>query len=171
MLDGVGIGFGDLPGGAVHDQSAVVEPEAAITNGIDFAERVTDEDDDPALRRDLLHAPGRLVREEGIADRQGLIDDEDVRLNEGAHGEGKASLHAGRVGPDGPIDELAELGEGNHLLDMGVDIRMRGSVDRRVQVDILAAGHIVAQDRADRQHGVDLAADLDGAGGRIGDAR
>lgn len=51
-----------------------------------------------------------------VADREGLVDDEDLRLDGGRHREGEPDVHARRVGPDRLQDVVADVGEG---LDAG----------------------------------------------------
>ena len=52
-----------------------------------------------------------LSRKGAVADRQGLINDQDIRLHTGRDGEGQTHIHAAGIGFDGLIDEGLNAGE------------------------------------------------------------
>ena len=59
-----------------------------------------------------------------------------------------------------------ELREGDDLVDPLVDRLPLEAVDRAVQVDVLAAGEVGVEARAELEQRADAAADLDAARGR-----
>ena len=60
---------------------------------------------------ELAEALEALLLEEHVTDGQRLVHDVDVGLEVGEEREGEADEHAGGVLLDGPVDELADLGE------------------------------------------------------------
>jgi hypothetical protein len=56
-----------------------------------------------------------LLLEVGVAHGQRLVDDEDVGIDMRDDREGEAHGHAGGVGLDGLVDELADIGEGQDV--------------------------------------------------------
>ena len=68
---------------------------------------VADEQDRPALLADVVHLAQALVLERRVADRQHLVDEQDLRLEVGGDGEGQPHVHAARVALDRRVEELA----------------------------------------------------------------
>ena len=77
-----------------------------------------------------------------------LVHQQDLRLQVGGHGEGKADVHAGRVTLHRGVDELLDLGKGDGLveptgfLELVVDIGFLHPQDRAVEVDVLPPGQL-----------------------------
>ena len=61
--------------------------------------------------RDLVHLAQRLALEGGVADREHLVDEQDLRLEVGGDGEGEPHRHAARVALDRGVEEALDLGE------------------------------------------------------------
>ena len=59
---------------------------------------------DPAI---VLHLPEALALERRVADRQDLVDEQDLGLEVRGHGEGQAHVHAGGVALDRRVEEPA----------------------------------------------------------------
>ena len=72
--------------------------------------------------RDVLHLAEALLLELGVADRQHLVDDQDLRLEMRRHGEGEPHVHAARVALDRRVEELLDLGEGDDLVELALDL-------------------------------------------------
>ena len=65
------------------------------------------------------------------------------------------------------VDEIADLGKGDDIGQLGVDLAAAHAEDRAVHVDILAAGQLPVEACAHLQHGADAAIEVDLAlGGR-----
>ncbi len=118
--------------------------------------------------RDLAEA---LPLEVLVADREDLVEQEHVRLDVGRDREAEPHVHPGRVRPDRQVDEALELGERDDLVHQLADARAREAVDRAVQVDVLAAGEVLVEPRAELEQRGDPAAGLDPAGRRPEDPR
>ncbi len=89
----------------------------------------------------------------------------DVRCD----GEAEAHEHAGRVRAHRQIDELLELGERDDLVHHLAHACPREPVDRAVQIDVLAAGEVLVEARAELEQRGNPAAHLDAPGGRLDD--
>ena len=76
-------------------------------------------------RGHVLHLAEALLLEGGVADRQHLVDDQDLRLEVRGHGEGQAHVHAARVVLHRRVDEPLDLGEGDDLVELAVDLLLR----------------------------------------------
>ena len=59
----------------------------------------------------LVHLAHAALAEVDVADREGLVDEQDFRVHMDGDGEREADHHAARVGLHGLIDEVADLGE------------------------------------------------------------
>jgi hypothetical protein len=81
-----------------------------------FSEWVTEQDGLAAAAelRELVEA---LVREALVADREHLVDQQHVGIDVNGDGEPEPHVHAGRVGLDRRVDELAQLGEVDDLVE------------------------------------------------------
>ena len=53
-----------------------------------------------------------------VADREDLVDDQDLGLEMGGHGEGQAHVHAAGVALDRRVEELLDLGELDDLVEL-----------------------------------------------------
>ena len=108
--------------GVAHvDDPALLEDEAAIAEALDAAHVVRDEQDRAALRLHPVELVEALVLEGGVADRQHLVHEHDVRVDLDRDGKRQPHLHPGRVVLQLEVHELLELGE----LDDRVEARAR----------------------------------------------
>ena len=65
-----------------------------------------------------------------VADGQHLVDDQDLRLEVRGDREGQADVHPGGVALHRRVEELLDLGEGDDLVELAVDLGLphaRGS--------------------------------------------
>ncbi len=107
------VGIGDGLGRAVLHQRPAVEPDRAIAQREHRRAVVTDEEQRSALG-EIAQEAHAFLDEEGVSDRQGLVDDEDVGIDMRDHRECEPDRHAARIGLDRLIDEVAEPGELGH---------------------------------------------------------
>ena len=81
---------------------------------LDRAHVVGDEDDRPLGVADLVEDVGALLLEGGVADREHLVDQEDLGVGLDHHREGEPDQHPRGVVLQFHVDELLELGELEH---------------------------------------------------------
>src|SRR5206468_3675850 len=71
-----------------------------------------------------------------------LVHDQDLWADRGRHGEPEARHHTRRVGPERRVDEVADLGEVDDLLELREDLALAVAEQRAVQEDVLAASQL-----------------------------
>ena len=87
----------------------------------------------------LLHLAQALALKLGVADRQHLVDDQDLRLQVRGHRERQPHVHAARVALDRRVDEPLDPGELDDLVELRLDLAPAHAEDRAVEEDVLAA--------------------------------
>ena len=106
-----------------------------------------------------------------VADRQHLVDDQDLGLEVGGDGERQPDVHAARVVLHRRVDELLELRKGDDRVELADDLGAEHPEDGAVEEDVLPAGQVGMKAGADFEQARDAAVQLDIAFGRRGDAR
>ena len=120
---------------------------------------------------DLAHLAEALALEGRVADREHLVDDQDLRLEVRGDGEREAELHAARVALDGRVDEPLDLRELDDLVELALDLPPLHAEDRAVEEDVLAPGQVGVEARADLEQRSGAAPHACLARRRVGDAR
>ena len=128
-------------------------------------------DDRPALLQHLVEGGMTLELKPRVTHRQGLVDDEDVRVDVYADGEREPEGHAARVGMDGLVDELLDAGIGDDGVKLCGDLGGGEAEDGGVEVDVFAAGEVGVEAAAEFEEGGDPAVDLHSALGGAEGAR
>ena len=93
---------------------AAVDQHRPVAVLLDRRHLVGDEDDRLARRFHLVEGVGALLLEGGVADRQHLVDQQDVGVGLHHHREGEPDQHPRGVVLQLQVDELLELGELEH---------------------------------------------------------
>ena len=106
-------------------------------------------------RRDDAEA---LALEVLVADREDLVEQEHVGLEERGDREPEPHRHAARVGADGPVDRVLDLGERDDLVEALADLGSAKALDRAVQEDVLAAREVGVKARSELEQRADPAA-------------
>ena len=96
---------------AVEGDLARFEHEAALAQALHGVAVVADEQQGRAVVEHALDARVAGELKARVADGQGLVEDEDLRLDRRRHGEGEAHVHAARIDLHRLIDELADAGK------------------------------------------------------------
>ena len=92
-------------------------------------------------------------------------------LEVGGDREGQPHVHPAGVALHRRVEELLDLGEGDDLVELAVDLTAGHPQDGAVEVDVLAARQFGVEARADLQQAADPSAQLHPAGRRLGDPR
>ena len=132
----------DSPGTPLATISAVVEHDDPVADLAGQVGAVGDEQDGLALLLDLLDAVEALLLEDLVADRQHLVDEEDVGVDVDGDGEAEPHVHARRVVLHLLVDEVLELGEADDVVEVLLDLLAGDAEERGVDVDVLAAGEV-----------------------------
>ena len=71
---------------------------------------------------ELLHAPETAALELRVADREHLVDEQDLRLEVRRDREREPHVHPARVALDGRVDELLDAGELDDVVEALLDL-------------------------------------------------
>ena len=107
-------------------------------------------------RAEVLEA---LALEGGVADRQHLVDEQDVGAGARGHREGDAHLHARGVVLELLVHRALELGERDDVVVHRVDLGPREAEQGAVEVDVLAPGELGVEADAELDEGHEPAVD------------
>ena len=107
----------------------------------------------------------------GVAHAEHLVHQNDVGFQNGGDGEAQLGLHAAGVGAHRLFDELLQLGKGDDLVNLGVNILLSEAQQEAGQVDILPAGELGLEPDAQGQQGDRVAVEVHKALVRLKDSR
>ena len=164
----LGLSVGATNLAAVADQAPIVRRSVLTLFGDRRPEvGVVGDEDQRRARGDLPGDLGFALALEGlVADREHLVDQEDVGVHRDRDREAEPHVHARRVGLDGAVHEVLEPGEGDDLVEPGADLGAGEAQQHAVDVDVLAPGHLRVEAGTQLQQGGDAAVGLDLAAGR-----
>ncbi len=112
----------DVVDAAVRPQHALLDPQSPGALAAELGEVVTHQHQRPGIGEQALHPLHRTSLERPIAHRQSLIDQQYVRVHGGGDGELQPGPHPRRVGAERSVERLAQLGELDDLVDVGIDL-------------------------------------------------
>jgi len=104
-LGGLQVRVDDLLHGAHPVDGAVFQHHGPLAEGEDGGHVVRDHEHRAALARYVAHLAQAFLLERGVADREDLVNEENLRLQVRGHGKGEPQMHAARVTLDRRIDE------------------------------------------------------------------
>ena len=130
-----------------------------------------EEDCHAAVVGDLVHLAEALALKGKVADREHLVDDENIRPQMRGDGEGEPHVHPAGVAFHRRIEELLGLGEGHDAVEFPVDLAPVHPQQRAVEINILAPGQLGVKAGADFEQRAHPAEQIDFAAGRRGDLR
>ena len=128
-----------------------------------------DEDDRAAVPVEVEDPVDALALERCVADREDLVEQQDVGVQVRRDREAEPHEHPGRVGANRNVDEVLELRERDDLVEALADVRALQAEDRAVEEDVLAPGEVGMEAGAELEQRADPAADVDAAVGRLDD--
>ena len=113
-----------------------------MAEALQRAHVVRDEDDRAAAVAQIVEDVEALLLEGGVADRQHLVDEQDVGIDLDRHRERQPDVHAGRVVLELEVLELLELGELDHALETPPRLLGREAEHDPVHHHVVAGGHV-----------------------------
>ena len=140
---------------------AVGEQHRTVAVLLDRGHVVGDEDDRLAFGFHLVEGVGALLLEGGVADRQHLVDQQDVGVGLHHHREGEPDQHARGVVLQLQVGELAQLGEVDHRVEAPAHLLRRQPHHHPVEDDVLAGGQLVVEADAELDERRQAAGDPD----------
>ena len=122
---------------------------------------MADEHDRPVLGAELAHLLERLALEARVADRQRLVDQQDVRVHVHGDREPEPPVHARRVRVHRHVHEVLELGELHDLVVLLLEVIARDAGGQAAEDHVLAAAEVAVEAHAEREQRANAAVDLD----------
>lgn len=170
FVDEADVAVDDVVGGADGDDFAVEHEGGAGGEALDHAEVVGDEEDGDAAFLKFFKFVDAAVGEDGVADGEGFVDDENFGLNVDGGGEGEADVHAAGILFYGAVHEVADFGEGGDGGEGGFDFGAGETDDLAVEDDVFAAGEFGVEAGAEFEERGDAAGGDDSSAGGLHDA-
>ena len=143
----------------VVDLLAGREEDRPLAEPLDRLGVVRDEEDRAALVLERGDDAEALPLEVLVADREDLVEQQHVGLQERGDREAEPHRHPARVRADRPVDRVLELGEGDDLVEALADLGAAQALDRAVQVDVLAAAEVRVEAGPELEQRADAAVD------------
>ena len=125
---------------------------------------MADEQQCEAVVEHAAHAGHAFGLEQGVADGEGFVDDEDVGVDVDDDGKGQADVHAAGVGFDGLVDKRADVGKGDDVVEAFGDFALAQAQDGGVDGDVFTPGEFGVEAGAQLQQCGDAPAHLHVAG-------
>src|SRR5215467_2417039 len=111
---------------SVKNQSPLFKHDRPAAKGPDCLKIVTDEKYGAAVAsRCIVQPRQRFTLESDVADRENLVNDENLWLQKGCYRECQAHIHSGGIALDRCINELFDFGEGHDLVELPGDLGAR----------------------------------------------
>ncbi len=117
--DRPGVGLDHLSGRSVSHLVALFEPDDVIAHVDDGPHRVRDDDYGLAVPLEVGEALEAFALERLVTDGQDLVDEEYVGLHVDGHREPEPHVHTGRVVLYRFVDELADPGKVDDVIEAG----------------------------------------------------
>ena len=114
---------------------------------------VSDKHDCAALVAHAVEDVEALLRKGGVAHRQHLVDEKNVRVDLDRYGEREADVHSRRVVLELELLELAQFGEVDHLVIARLRLAWRETHHDPVQDDVVACGQVLVETHAELDEG------------------
>src|SRR5262249_23196782 len=127
------------------------------------------EEDRAPSARDLTDLAETLLLKVRVANRQNFIDQQDLRIEMGRHGEGKFRIHPTRVALSRSVEESFDLGKGDDRIEMALDFPLAHSQDSAAEEDVFAARELGMESGSDLQEAADPPIQLRSSFRRLGD--
>src|SRR2546422_3147917 len=124
------IPFPRLHDGPVERKAAVVEHGRSRAELPGRLVVVGDEAESDPGGAEVADARLAFLLEALVADREHLVDDEDVRLDVLGDGEAKPRVHSRAVVLDRHVDEVAQLGKGDDAIELPLHLPAREAEER-----------------------------------------
>ncbi len=146
---------------SVAHQPSLVDPDGAAAVVQHLLPNVRDEEHGLSRLPELLDPRVAFPLELLVADREGLVHEEDVRLDVGRDRKRETGRHPGRVGAHRRIDELFDLRPLDDPPHAPLHLAAGEAQQRPLQHDVLAPGQLTVEAEAELEQRRDPADDED----------
>ena len=159
-----------LLGGSLPQLDALIQQDDPVAVLADIGEIMGDKEHGLPLLLELIELVVALRLKEDVSHGEGLIHDQNLRLDVDRHGEGEPHEHTRGIRLDRLIDIFPDVGKIQNRVDLLRDLLLREADHRAVQIDILNPIVLHVEARAELEERRNPAADLHVAARRIEDA-
>ena len=161
--------LGRLLGGTAVGDSTLAEDDGVLAETYHRVDVVADEEHRPAAAGHLLDA-GMALRLEGrVTHSEHFVEKQDFRIEVRRDCEGEPDLHPRRVALDRDVDELANPGELDYLVELPFRLGSRHAEDRPVEKDVVAAAQLRVKACPHLEETANTTMDLGASRARFGD--
>ena len=148
-------------------EPAGLQVEGLIAQRADEILVVRHDQDGAAGLLDLVEPVHALALERRVADREDLVDDQDLRIEMHGDGEREPGIHAAGIGLHRPLEILADVGEAHDVVELALDLGFVHAEQLAVDHQIVVAAELGVEAGAKLDQRRDAAIDLDAAGRRL----
>ena len=154
------VGGEHIVGSPRVNHRALFQQQGAVAQLFYVMGKVGDKDDGGTIQggAQFLEALGLEV---GVADGQYLVEDQDIRGQNGGNGKAEADLHARTVALHGRIDEFADFRKVDDFVEFLVDLASLNPEHSGIYIDVLSAGENRTEAGTERDQGANAATDFD----------
>ena len=132
---------------------------------------MTDKNNRHAAANHRTHFINTFALKKSVADTQSLVDDQNIGLDKGIDGESQPCEHARRISFDGLIYKVADVREGDNVINFCVHNFAAVPHQKSVHVNIFYARHFGIETRAEFQKRGNSSVDFQFAAARSQNAR
>ncbi len=155
----------------MRERPAAVEPDRFIAEPFDERQRMGNEQNRLAAPAEFAELVETLVRKAFVANGKDFIDEQHVRIDVDRDGETQAHVHAGRVRLDRRVDEVAQLGKLDDIVEAVLDLFLGQAQHDPVDKHVFASRDLGMKSGAEFDERRDAAFDDDRPEGRLRDPR
>lgn len=134
----------------------VLQPDNPVAHIADLLQAVGHEQNRRTAAHQLQHPPAALFLKRGVAHRQDLVHDQDLRVHHRRDGKRQPRQHSGGVVPDRHLDELSQFGKLYNFIVFGLQKLLAVPQNGAVEEDILVPRQVHVKAGAKLQHGHDV---------------
>src|SRR5262249_22016919 len=120
----------------------LLEQHHLIAQRADRAHVVADEKDGPSSPRGMFDFAETLFLKFRVADREDLIDDQNLRIEVSGASKRQPHVHAARIMFYCGVEVSLSLGERNDLIELASGLASMHPKDRAVEENVFAAGQL-----------------------------
>jgi hypothetical protein len=146
------------------------EENPPVAHALERRARVGNECDRLALPLELENPVDALALEGFVPNGKHLVEQQNLGIHVDGDREPEAHVHASGVRSDGQVDEALKLAELDDRVEPTVDLLLAQAVDRRAQVDVVAASEVRVEAGAELQQRANLSGNGESAACRLEDA-
>src|SRR5712691_2060846 len=133
------------------EQPSALQTDHAPAQPLDRVHVMADKKDRAPRLDKVAHLAETLFLERRIADREHLVDGQNLGIQMRRHGKRQPYVHSAAVALDRRVDEVIDIGESDDFIEPPPDLRSAHSKNCAVEKDILPSGQLRVEPGPDLQ--------------------